>query len=153
VLRDLESLQPRELVRVDEQARSYLSGLDWSRIPRLSVDAASPSENELWRVLALMSGDGYQRERAVRSVSLRPLTVRLVVIRCIDWVAEVRDAGLDRLAGCESRLMVAALPLAEQLARERSRGKSLGSLLDTSVPDEDLRHAYRLSDAQTRRAA
>jgi HEAT repeat protein len=101
----------------------------------------------------MVSGDGYQRERAVRSLRLRPLTVRLVVLRCVDWVAEVRDAALDRLDECESRLLVAALPLAEQLARERVRGKILSSLLDASLPDEDLRHAYRLSDPRTRRAA
>lgn len=116
----LESVQPRELVRFDELARSYYSGIRWSRVHALhggdepdgdgrSVrdrflhrggggGGATPSKasRELWGMLALVSGDGYERERAIRLAPLRPVIVRLLVLRCVDWVPEVRAAALDR---------------------------------------------------------
>jgi hypothetical protein len=65
----------------------------------------------------------------------------------------VRATALDRLDECPPRLLVVALPLAEQLAAERARGEILSSFLDTRFSEEDLRHAYRSQDARTRRAA
>lgn len=171
----LESFQPRELVRFDEQARSYYSGIRWSKVPRLRdgdepdgerrnvrdrllhrrEGGAAPSHasRALWGLLALVSGDGYEREHAIRVAPLRPLIVRLLVLRCIDWVPEVRAAALDRLDECPPRLLVDALPLAEQLAAERARGEILSSFLDSRFSEEDLRHAYGSQDARTRRAA
>lgn len=171
----LESFQPRELVRFDEQGRSYYSGIRWSQVRRLrgggepdgerrsmrdrlvqrgEPGAAPPdASGELWDALALVSGDGHQREHAARVARLRPLTVRLLVLRCIDWVPEVRAAALDRLDQCPPRLLVDALPLAEQLAAERARGEILSAFMDTRFSEEDLRQAYRSPDARTRRAA
>ena len=171
----LESFQPRELVRFDDQARSYYSGIRWSKVPRLrgggepdgerpsmrdrllhrGEPGAAPSDasGELWDALALVSGDGHQREHAIRVARLRPLVVRLLVLRCIDWVPEVRTAALDRLDQCPLRRLVDALPLAEQLAAERARGEILSAFMDTRFSEEDLRQAYRSPDARTRRAA
>ena len=172
---DLEALQPRELVRFDERARSYYSGIQWSKLPglrggdeanrdRRSVrdllarrgeegSAASDASVELWGVLALVSRDGCERERATGAASLRPVIVRLLVLRCIDWVSEVRAAALDRLEGCPPPRLVDALALADQLAVERARGEVLSSFLDTRFSAEDLRHAYHTADLRTRRAA
>jgi hypothetical protein len=171
----LEALRPRALVRFDEQARSYYTGIQWSKVPglrggdeanreRRSVrdlfvrpgaggSAASDASVELWGVLALVSGDGYERERATGVAPLRPVIVRLLVLRCIDWVSEVRAAAQDRLEGCPPRVLVDALALADQLAVERARGEVLSSLLDARVSAEDLRHACRDADPRTRRAA
>ena len=104
-------------------------------------------------VLGLVSGDGYERERAVRVALLRPLIVRLLVLRGVDWVPEVRAAALDRLDDCPPRLLVDGLSLAEQLAIERARGGILSSFPDARFSNEDLRHAYRAADPRTRRAA
>lgn len=74
----LESFQPRELVRFDEQGRSYYSGIRWSQVRRLrgggepdgerrsmrdrlvqrGEPGAAPSDasGELWDALALVSG-------------------------------------------------------------------------------------------------
>jgi hypothetical protein len=175
LIETLESFQPPELVRFDNQARSYYSGIRWSKVPglrggdepdgerrsmrdlffRRGRGLAEPSEEgaALWGVLALVSADGYERERAIRAAPLRPLTVRLLVFRCIDWVAEVRAAALDRLDECPPVLLVDALPLAEQLAAERGRREILGAFLDTRLSEDDLRHAYASPDARTRRAA
>ena len=171
----LELLQPRELVRFDEQSRACFSGIRWAQGPGVDGEdesarerrgvrdlfrrggedesAASDSGGELWGVLGLVSKDGYERERAVRAASLRPVTVRLLVLRCIDWVSEVRAAALDRLDQCPPRLLVDALSLAEQLSVERARGAILSSFLDTQFSDDDLRHAYRAAEVRTRRAA
>ena len=171
----LESLQPRELVRFDEQARADFSGVRWSKVPGLrsgdepdgarrgvkdrflprGARGSTPpdSSRELWGVLALVSRDGYERERAVRVALLRPVIVRLLVLRGIDWVPEVRTAALDRLDDCPPRLLVDGLSLAEQLATERARGEILSSFLDVRFSTEDLRHAYRAADPRTRRAA
>lgn len=171
----LESFQPRELARFDEQARSYYSGIRWSEVRRLRGGgepggerrsirarllqrgepgtAPSDASRELWDALALVSADGHQREHAIRVARLRPLIVRLLVLRCIDWVPEVRAAALDRLHECPPRRLVDALPLAEQLAAERARGEILSAFMGTRFSEEDLRQAYRNPDARTRRAA
>ena len=172
----LEALAPRELVRFDEQARSYYGGIRWSKVPGLrggggeasrgrwgvhnlqarrgeSGSGAPNASGELWEVLALVSADGYERERAIRVARLRPVVVRLLVLRCIDWVSEIRPAALDRLEECPPRLLVDALALGEQLAAERARGEILSSFLDTRFSAVDLRHAYLAADPRTRRAA
>lgn len=170
----LGRLQPRDLVRFDEQARSYLSGIRWSRLPRLRgehpedeptsmwsrITRRAPQRQgpddasiELWMALGLFAADGHERERAIRATQLHPLAVRLLVLRCVDWVSEVRHAALDRLDECGPDLLVRALPLAEQLAAERARGEILSAFLDARLGDEDLRQAYRIDDPRTRRAA
>ena len=104
-------------------------------------------------VVALVSRDGHERERAARSCALAPLTVRLLLIRGVEWVHEVREAALSRLAACPSDLLVEALDLAEQLAGERAWGTLLRALIDAQLSDDDLRRAYRSFTPRTRRAA
>lgn len=174
VIARLAGLSPRELVRFDEQSRSWLSGLPWSRVPILR--RAPPEEAEkgirprfarrrpvsaepagpglaLWHVLGLVSADGHERERAVRYAPITILTARLLTVRCIDWVREVRDAALSRLDGCPHEILVEALPLVAQLAAERARGAVLDALLDARLTDDDLRRAGIVDDARTRRVA
>jgi hypothetical protein len=167
-------LSPRDLVQLDERARGYLSGLNWHRVPALRGAAGDDSDDGLWQrltrrhrasreptdaslalwhVLAFLSGDGYERERAVAWAPITPLTTRLLAIRSIDWVQQVRDAALARLDECPNEMIVEALPLVAQLAAERSRGQVLDAFLDARLSDDDLRSAYRASDVRTRRAA
>lgn len=167
-------LTPRDLVRFDEQSRSWMTGIAWDRLPELRGELppgegglhrrwfgrgrsapSAPTEGELvlWRLLALVSGDGYERERAIRSAQATALSARLLTLRCIDWVQQVRDAALSWLDSCPQAVLVEALPLAVQLASERSRGQLIDALLDARLSDEDLRQACRAGDARTRRAA
>lgn len=104
-------------------------------------------------MLGLVTGDGHERERAVRAAPMTPLTARLLTLRCIDWAGPIRDAALARLDHCPHDLLVRTLPLAEQLASERARGKLLDAFLDARLSDSDLRRAYVAQDAPTRRAA
>jgi hypothetical protein len=146
-LEDLEALPPRELVRFDAQARSLWSGLEWSKVPGLRDVPV------LWHVLALVSGDGRERERAAQTAPFRPLTTRLLALRCVDWVSQVRKAALARLDDCPPGLLVEALPLAAQLVAERMRGEILLSLVDARLSDDDLRGACHHADPLVRRAA
>jgi hypothetical protein len=124
----IESLNPRELVRFDQQARAYYSGVRWSAVQEPTRwRRPSAAATAAWSVLAMSSPDGHQRERAIRTAALRPLVVRLVVLRCVDWVAEVRTAALERLDAVEPAQLLSALSLAEQLATERGRGEILSS--------------------------
>lgn len=175
VLAGVAALSPRDLVRFDEQSRSWLSGLDGRKIPRLrgapsdeddrglwasltrrrppAPAEPTPAALALWHVLGLVTGDGYERERVVRAVPLTILSARLLAIRCIDWVHEVRDAALSRLDECPHDLLVEALPLVTQLAAERARGQVLDALLDARLSNDDLRRAYAADDPRSRRAA
>lgn len=175
VLAGLAVLSPRDLVRFDEQSRSWISGLDTRKIPLLRGTPSddddrgvwasltrrrppapaepSPAALALWHVLGAVASDGYERERAVRAAPLTILSVRLLAIRCIDWVQQVRDAALSRLDECPHELLVEALPLVTQLATERVRGQVLDALLDARLSDDDLRRAYATDDPRSRRAA
>jgi len=167
-------LAPRDLVRFDEQSRAWLRGVNWRAVPGLRGErsdedergkwhvvtrrrSATPAPTDaavsLWNVLGLVSGDGYERERAIRSVPMTIVTARLLTIRCIDWVQPVRDAALSRLDECPHTALVEVLPLAAQLAAERARGQVLNAFLDARLSDADLRQAYTVKDSRTRRAA
>ena len=152
VIAGVARLSPRELVQFDARSRSWLSGLDHRRVPQLRRRRRDASL-ALWHVLGLLSADGHERERAIRSAPMSGLTARLLAIRCIDWVREVRDAALARLDECPHELLVAALPLVAQLAAERARGQLLDALLDARLSDDDLRQACAAGDVRTRRAA
>lgn len=149
----LEALSPRDLARFDWQARSLYSGVTWDAFGKLRWPVLRGAREELWETLALVAPDGHVRERAARSVPASPLGARLLVLRCLDWVRQVRDAALARLDGMPHDLLVEALPLAEQLAAERHRGKLLDALLDARLADNDLRLAARTGDVLVRRAA
>src|SRR5579863_3382888 len=167
----LESFTPRDLVRFDERGRAPYSGIRWVQITGYADSNATTriwhrlrdlmnkgsglagAERDMTSVLALVSPNGHHREYAIRVTALRPIVVRLIALRCIDWVPEVRAAAVDRLADCPPSELLEALPLVEQLARERARGEILSTFLGTRLSDDDLRHAYRSAERSIRRAA
>jgi hypothetical protein len=121
---DLELLPPRELVRFDEQSRSWYSGLRQEAIRRLRWPLLRGARKPLWEMLGLVSSDGYERERAINAARLSSLTARLLALRCTDWVPEVRTAALRRLADAAPDQLVSALALAQQhRARARPRAR------------------------------
>jgi hypothetical protein len=132
-------------VRFDALSRSGYSGF--------SPQAIAAAPRDVWELLALVSADGRERERCVRATPLTPLTARLVAIRAIDWADQVCDAATMRLEACRVPLLVEALPLADQLARERLRGASLERVLDRRLSDDALRATARAPAALVRRAA
>ncbi|HEX2127691.1 MAG TPA: hypothetical protein VHF58_00570, partial [Solirubrobacterales bacterium] len=153
LLAGLEALPPRDLVRFDGQSRSCVSGLSSKAIAQLRWPFLRGGRKTLWGVLGLVSADGRERERAVKAAELSPLTARLLAVRSVDWVAEVRAAALARLRECPVALLIEALPLADQIAVERMRGEELHTLLDARLSEDDLRAAARARDRRSRRAA
>jgi len=150
---EIERLPLRDFVRFDWQARSPLSGLQWGAVGKLRRSTLRGARKPLWQTLALVSGDGHERERAIKAAPFTSLTTKLLVLRCVDWVGPVRDAALARLDDCPHDLLVAALPLAEQMAAERARGEILNALIDARLSDDDLRGACEAADPRTRRVA
>lgn len=67
----LEALSPRDLARLDWQARSWYSGINWDAVGKLRWPVLRGARKTLWEALALVSGDGHVRERAL-SPSLAP---------------------------------------------------------------------------------
>lgn len=150
---DLAELNPRDLARFEWQARSWISGVNWPALKRLRWPVLRGARKALWQTLALASPDGYERERAIKTAPADALHVQLIVVRCLDWVDEVRDAALARLETIADDLLVEALPLAEQLATERHRGHVLEALLNARLTDDQLRLAGHSPVALVRRSA
>jgi hypothetical protein len=145
----IAGLPPRELARFDERSRSWVSGFAASHIVVLRGEAGLALRD----VLGMVAHDGHERERAIRSAPPTPLSMRLIAIRCVDWVPQVREAARSRLEQSPSELLLQALPLVDQLARERVRGQDLEALLEARLSDDDLRRAFVDEDLHLRRAA
>ncbi|MDA0178983.1 hypothetical protein OJ997_01655 [Solirubrobacter phytolaccae] len=140
---ELGEQSPRELVRFDQRSRRELP---WGSVVRMSP-------GPLKDVLELFSPSGHVRQAALETVPLTPLTARVLVLRCADWVAEVRSAAFTRLRACDRDLLVAALPLVAWVMDEWTRGDLLGALLDERLTDDDLRALADVPDLALRRAA
>jgi hypothetical protein len=140
IVAGLGALSPRELTELDWRSRRWPGGL----LPE-TIRASD--------VLGLVSADGRERERAIRAVELSPLSVRLLTLRAVDWAQPVRAAALARLGTAPAELLVAALPLADRLARGRARGTELEALLDRRLSDAELLRAARSDDPATHRSA
>ncbi len=153
LLAELQRLSARELIRFDRRSRGSVRGFAAQRIARLRRPLGSRAGRRLWSVLALVSADGRERERAAGASELSPLTARLLALRAADWVAPVGAAALDRLAGVPASLLVDALAVADRLGAEHLRGEELRALLERRLSDDDLRGATRAADAGIRRAA
>ena len=140
IVAGLAALSPRELTEFDWRSRHWAGGL-----LAKTIDGAA--------ALGLVAADGHRRERAIRTVELTPLTVRLLALRAVDWVDPVRAAALERLATAPAELLVAALPLADRLARRRARGTELEGLLDRRLSDAELLRAAWFADPLIHRSA
>lgn len=140
IVAGLAALSPRELTEFDWRSRHWAGGL----LPK-TIDGAA--------ALGLVAADGHRRERAIRTVELTPLTVRLLALRAVDWVDPVRAAALERLATAPAELLVAALPQADRLARRRARGTELEGLLDRRLSDAELLRAAWSADPLIHRSA
>jgi len=121
-VRWLQALPPRGLADMDERRRSW-----WA--PRESELLASvqacPDEPFEVRTAALFlsgcDGNGRTREAALRVMRSVPshLTLSCALLRCNDWVAEVRavaqDVVMSLLGHCSVQHVLAAWPIAVRL--------------------------------------
>ena len=76
----------------------------------------------------------------------------LLALRAPDWVPQVQAAALARLRQAPVELWLHALPLVEQLVRERFRTDELDALTETRLSNGALLAATRSPEPRARRA-
>lgn len=114
------------LVRMDLRMRETTS-MEWSihwRTLRLEDLFAKNQSLEACRAVLVFSTfhpDGYIREQAVAALGTHPQALPAVLLRCNDWVAQVRRAALESLKQlldtADGGEIAAALPILEKLRR------------------------------------
>jgi hypothetical protein len=147
----LDELEAGDYIRFSARTQPWRSGLGPGEIGGLRSRSRRGAGHRMWTVMALVSADGFDRERAIVETELRRASVALLLVRSTDWVPEVRAAALSRIAGVPSPLLIDLLPLAEQLIGARERAGELGAVLDSRLSDDDLRAATLADDVRTRR--
>ncbi|TRV72983.1 hypothetical protein FKN01_28720 [Streptomyces sp. 130] len=114
-----------------------------------------PGRTEAATALALCHPDGRLREAALDSVSHYPGLLPLLVVRCSDWAAPVRDRARALLAEAPPAALVAQAELILLLGR-RGRGGFAAELLGRVLregPAEALHPLLESTDRATRRFA
>ena len=127
----LRSLPPEMLFEVDERQRTYGSFVfqKWpaSVLGRITSDDLAPDVRQALLFLSAAHRDGRVRQIALEALSDFPgyLTLAIALIRCADWVPEVRQVAQDAverlLECCHGEEVLALWPLVLRLhARERA---------------------------------
>lgn len=114
------------LVRMDLRMRESTSmewSIPWSTLglEDLFAQNLSPEECRAVLVFSTFHPNGYIREQAVAALGTDPQTLPAVLLRCNDWVAQVRRAALESLERlldvADGAEIAAALPILEKLRR------------------------------------
>jgi hypothetical protein len=153
--------RPRLLVRLDERSRGamrrrttrwwrgfrwvtdVLPGDPWDAVGELvtSFDRDPAAAGQIAVALAATDPDGRRRERAITVMAdrQRPEHLPFLVLRCDDWVRQVREpAGAAVTAILRERpehLLRVALPIAAHLAGRR-RGGTAMRIIEQLVEDD-----------------
>ena len=100
---------PLAWIRLDEALRRKPCAPDWLAEPELAI--------------ALCHRDGRIRETALQQAVGCPVLLPLVVVRCGDWVGEVRERARELLREVlDTDTAVALVPLVLVLGRPGARG-------------------------------
>jgi hypothetical protein len=103
---------------------------------------------------AACHGNGHMREAAVKKLarSRDPEALPLLLVRCVDWVAQVRDAARDAaMSKLDEPALRAMLPLIAVLSRRGHDTWMTDLLRRALLSDTLLEAALSLEDRQTRR--
>ncbi|MFE3969514.1 hypothetical protein CR919_19525 [Stenotrophomonas sp. LMG 10879] len=121
-LRWLQTLSPRGLFNLDERRRSWWAPNDDGLLARLQACPDAPVEVQTVALfLAGSDGNGHTREAALRMMPSVPshLTLSCALLRCNDWVAEVRvvaqEVVMPLLGQCPVHDVLTAWPIAVRL--------------------------------------
>lgn len=121
-VRWLHALPPRGLFDLDERWRNRWEPYSKELPARLQASAdASVVARAAALLLIGLDDNGHTREAALRTMHAvpSPLTLSCALLRCNDWVAEVRavaqDVVMDLLAQCAVHHVLAAWPVAVRL--------------------------------------
>lgn len=118
----LQTLSPRGLFDLDERRRSWWAPNDDGLLACLKACAAAPADVQTAALfLAGSDGNGHTREAALQRMRSVPshLTLSCALLRCNDWVAEVRvvarDVVMSLLEQCAVHDVLKAWPIAVRL--------------------------------------
>lgn len=161
----LQTLSPRGLFDLDERRRSWWAPNDDGLLACLKACAAAPADVQTAALfLAGSDGNGHTREAALQRMRSVPshLTLSCALLRCNDWVAEVRavaqDVVMSLLGQCAVQHVLKAWPIAVRLrdAQRVDRAWLEGTLFaGLSSPSNRavLEGLLGHPDARTRRVA
>lgn len=122
----LAGLNADGLVAMDLRMRETTSvewSMDWRalRLEDLFARDLSPEECRAVLVFSTFHPNGYIREQAVAALGTDSQVLPAVLLRCNDWVAQVRQAALESLKclleSADGAEIAAALPILEKLRR------------------------------------
>lgn len=121
-VRWLQALPPRTLFDVDERLRSWWAPRQNELLSSVQIyQGASLEVRAAALFLAGCDGNGHTREAALRTMRSVPshLTLSCALLRCNDWVAEVRavaqEVVLSLLGQCAVHHVLAAWPIVVRL--------------------------------------
>lgn len=127
VLRDiLKNCSFDDVYRLDKQMRETTSvewSIDWCSLNVECFFTKQMSDDEKRAILAFASfhPNGYIREQAIQALTKYNNVLSFVLLRCNDWVYQVRQSALNSLpqilAYTSGEKIVHALPLMEKLRR------------------------------------
>lgn len=115
-----------DIYRVDKQMRETSSmewSIDWYSLNTNNFITNNMSEEEKFAVLIFSSfnPNGYIREQAVQALASYKGCLPFILLRCNDWVCQVRQAALRLLPtileSAGDKEIINALPLMEKLYR------------------------------------
>lgn len=122
----LAGLNVDGLAAMDLRMRETTSmewSIDWRalRLEDLFAPNLSPEACRAVLVFSTFHPNGYIREQAVAALGTDPQALPAVLLRCNDWVAQVRQAALESLKQlldmADAAEIAAALPILEKLRR------------------------------------
>lgn len=122
----LAGLNADGLVAMDLRMRETTSmewSIDWRALglEELFAQNLSPEACRAVLVFSTFHPNGYIREQAVAALGTDPQALPAVLLRCNDWVAQVRQAALESLTHlleiADGGEIAAALPILEKLRR------------------------------------
>lgn len=122
----LAGLNADGLAAMDLRMRETTSmewSIDWRTLclEELLAPNLSPEERRAVLVFSTFHPNGYIREQAAAALGTDPRALPAVLLRCNDWVAQVRQAALESLTHlleiADGAEIAAALPILEKLRR------------------------------------
>ncbi|WMJ22427.1 hypothetical protein RBG61_10575 [Paludicola sp. MB14-C6] len=159
----LNELSFDDLCRTDIRMRETTSmewSINWRALNIKDFITKEMSENEKRAVLifASFNPNGYIREQAIKALLAHKETLSFILLRCNDWVYQVRQSALlllsKRLINASDGEIVNALPLMEKLRRsERCEYSSILSIV-VSTFDSDkslIEKGLNSNDVRARR--
>lgn len=159
----LNKISLDDVYRIDLQMRETTSmewSINWStlNIKYFITNQMSPDEKCAVLIFASFNPNGYIREQAVKNLVAYKETLIFILLRCNDWVYQVRHSALlllqDSIVNASDEEIVNALPLVEKLHRsERCEYNSIRSIIFSVFESNNLliKKGLRSSDVRARR--